>query len=438
MGLQWEIPYDHELANPHKRNVALRVPQACRQCGSCKIQCETCADGIKQRAERVCLFGPGFVPQAVCASHVSEGLVPSLGPYGLFDGRLPSPEDVLLFQARKLGLDTLGRWAQVTEPWRAGARELDVLWRRDGGAKAVTLAEITAMSEDAMRLVKALPSGKKASPSLFKPAPAVGKPGRSLLGRLVRLGVWAAVAFGVWKVFTWLVLPTLLGAFSAGRNPSSPAVSGAPATAAGPGTPAAQRPPQASVAHKTDPESAKAAWARCESEYMAMRLAEARTACEKALASDPGLVDAISGLGWVLFEMQDFDGALRQAQAGVAAATTSSQRADALVLKGATETVRHRETEALAEIQQAISLGYKGKEARARAAMLQGGGVPDEWARHILPRHACWKKKGEAAGNDYLVRRGVTKPQAFAAALQSLDGATRQKLEEAGLAKCPW
>jgi len=139
------------------------------------------------------------------------------------------------------------------------------------------------------------------------------------------------------------------------------------------------------------------AWKDCQKAYYAMDFSLARPACEQALAEVPGRPDVLVGLGWIELEIGDSEAALTSASDAIVAATKEGERADANVLKAAALTVLDRHREAEAALKAAVAHGYKGNEAKSRLAILRGEGIPSEWLRHILPRHACWSRMGAPA-----------------------------------------
>jgi hypothetical protein len=213
-----------------------------------------------------------------------------------------------------------------------------------------------------------------------------------------------------------------------------------PSSTSGPGgekaaSPAAQGPPAlpSGAIDKT------AALRDCRAAYYTLRLADALAACERAVQADPLFIDARLDLGWVLLESGRTDDALVKAMTTEPLASTDAQRREALVLQVAVHTVRGEVVLAMAKLDRATGLGgKKGMEAGARLGVLRKGRVSEAWMRHILPRYACWAKKGDREAGEYLLRRGVTDRRMFLRALGKLDPAQREKLEGEGRSRCPW
>ena len=291
------------------------------------------------------------------------------------------------------------------------------------------------------------------------PLPATGRNGRPTHARMppspkqkrLQILLWLGIASAATVVVVELVL-LILNLNRPQPQPMSPPVVAdvvqLPATSPMPqptpvAVPASPPPAvQGTAQLQEDPdllrEQAMPKWKACQKSYYAMDLIAAKKTCNEALEIAPDFVDARIGLGWVLFEAGENDQALAAAREAKGAATKDDERAYASVLEAAILTVQGLNEAALGAIETAVTLNYKGKEAKARKAMLQGQPIPDHWVKHVLPRYACWRKKGMEPATSYLQRRGIMSLDAFEQAVEALEPEIKSELNDSGLQKCPW
>jgi tetratricopeptide (TPR) repeat protein len=182
---------------------------------------------------------------------------------------------------------------------------------------------------------------------------------------------------------------------------------------------------------------AAAALIACRERFEAMDFAGAAAACEQALKMNPALDAARLRLGWVRLELGDPDAAIEAGRSVLGRARNDRQRGEAIALIAAVLTVRHEDVQALELLAGAESQGLDG-EIHDRLAILRDGAVSRDFVERVLPRYACWLKKGALEGAAFLLRRGVSVPEAFSRALSALPADTRTRLEEQGRAACPW
>ena len=182
---------------------------------------------------------------------------------------------------------------------------------------------------------------------------------------------------------------------------------------------------------------ATALWRECRREFERMRFEVARRRCEEAIEADPHFNGARCTLGWVMLEQGEIDSAEALAREVLKRCIAPRVCRGAQVLAAAVSTVQGDYEPAVFMLKEAIRLGDQG-EALARYRVLCMGEVSLDWARDLLPRYACWSRKGQAAAQSFLARRGILDPKVFEEALGQLDEAERKRLWARGLRLCPW
>lgn len=185
-------------------------------------------------------------------------------------------------------------------------------------------------------------------------------------------------------------------------------------------------------------QAAQLAWKRCQTSYYALRLEAALAACTQAVSLDPALEDARLGLGWVQLEIGDTAAASAAAAAAKKSASNDTKLVAAAQLEAAALTVAGKTDVARALLSDLVKAGKASADTKTRLALLTRPAVPVHWVKYLLPRYACWEKKGEAPAAAYLLRRGVLEAATFQSAVTQLDVAERDQLQERGEAQCPW
>ncbi|MBT9559928.1 MAG: hypothetical protein IV100_28115, partial [Myxococcales bacterium] len=179
----------------------------------------------------------------------------------------------------------------------------------------------------------------------------------------------------------------------------------------------------------------------CQEAFYDLRLDESRTACEEAMTLDENNFAARLGFGWALLELGETEKARGVAldavdlswNEGVDDATDKAihLHAAALTVNGDHDTARDT-------IRERLTAASRSNELRARLALLEGRPAPRTWVTYVAPRYFCWKAKGDADANAYLLRRGFVKPESFTTGYAALSEKRRTRLEKSGQDHCPW
>ncbi len=191
-------------------------------------------------------------------------------------------------------------------------------------------------------------------------------------------------------------------------------------------------------AQRASGAKADAARAACERAFYALALDEALAQCNAALeATSEDPAEAYVLRGWVNLELGHTEDAGEDAQSAAGHVGGGPQLARAFQLIAAVATVQGDVEGAREALKNGVAEGGT-RDLRVRQALLAGKPPTAAWTQYVGPRWFCWARKGKAAADAYLLRRGLRHPEAFDAALAALPDKVRARLESKGQAGCPF